>query len=90
MPALSFHEAVPGHHMQIALNQENPNQTLWNKFGYRTSAYSEGWALYAERLAIEAGLINDPFEMIGSLQSELFRAARLVIDTGGASCKKMD
>ena len=82
MPALSFHEAVPGHHMQIALNQENPNQTLWNKFGYRTSAYSEGWALYAERLAIEAGLINDPFEMIGSLQSELFRAARLVIDTG--------
>ena len=55
MPALSFHEAVPGHHMQIALNQENPNQTLWNKFGYRTSAYSEGWALYAERLAIEAG-----------------------------------
>jgi uncharacterized protein (DUF885 family) len=73
---------VPGHHMQIALNQENPNQTLWNKFGYRTSAYSEGWALYAERLAIEAGLINDPFEMIGSLQSELFRAARLVIDTG--------
>ena len=82
MPALSFHEAVPGHHMQIALNQENPNQTLWNKFGYRTSAYTEGWALYAERLAIEAGLINDPFEMIGSLQSELFRAARLVIDTG--------
>ena len=82
MPALSFHEAVPGHHMQIALNQENTSQTLWNKFGYRTSAYTEGWALYAERLAIEAGLINDPFEMIGSLQSELFRAARLVVDTG--------
>ena len=82
MPALSFHEAVPGHHLQIALNQENQNQTLWNKFGYRTSAFSEGWALYAERLAVEAGLIKDPYEMIGSLQSELFRAARLVVDTG--------
>ena len=82
MPALSFHEAVPGHHLQIALNQENQNQTLWNKFGYRTSAFSEGWAVYAERLAVEAGLIKDPYEMIGSLQSELFRAARLVVDTG--------
>ncbi len=82
MPALSFHEAVPGHHLQIALNQENENQTLWNKFGYRTSAFTEGWALYAERLSIEAGLIKDPYEMIGSLQSELFRAARLVVDTG--------
>ena len=82
MPALSFHEAVPGHHLQRALNQENQNQTLWNKFGYRTSAFSEGWALYAERLAVEAGLIKDPYEMIGSLQSELFRAARLVVDTG--------
>ena len=82
MPALSFHEAVPGHHLQIALNQENQNQTLWNIFGYRTSAFSEGWALYAERLAVEAGLIKDPYEMIGSLQSELFRAARLVVDTG--------
>ena len=82
MPALSFHEAVPGHHLQIALNQENQNQTLWNKFGYRTSAFSEGRALYAERLAVEAGLIKDPYEMIGSLQSELFRAARLVVDTG--------
>ena len=82
MPALSFHEAVPGHHLQIALNQENQNQTLWNKFGYRTSAFSEGWALYAERLAVEAGLLRDPYEQIGSLQSELFRAARLVVDTG--------
>ena len=87
MPALSFHEAVPGHHLQIALNQENQNQTLWNKFGYRTSAFSEGWALYAERLAVEAGLIKDPYEMIGSLQSELFRAARLVVDTGLLSKK---
>ena len=82
MPALSFHEAVPGHHLQIALNQENTNQTLWNKFGYTTSAFTEGWALYAERLAIEAGLVTDPYDMIGSLQSELFRAARLVVDTG--------
>lgn len=82
MPALSFHEAIPGHHFQNALNQENKNQTVWKKFGYRTSAYGEGWALYAERLAIEIGLVADPYEMIGSLQSELFRAVRLVIDTG--------
>ena len=82
MPALSFHEAVPGHHLQIALNQENTNQTLWNKFGYTTSAFTEGWALYAERLAIEAGLVTDPYDLIGSLQSELFRAVRLVVDTG--------
>jgi len=82
MPALSFHEAIPGHHFQNALNQENQNQTIWKKLGYRTSAFGEGWALYAERLAIEAGLINDPYEMIGSLQSELFRAVRLVVDTG--------
>ena len=82
MPALSFHEAIPGHHFQNALNQENVNQTIWKKLGYRTSAFGEGWALYAERLAIEANLINDPYEMIGSLQSELFRAVRLVVDTG--------
>lgn len=82
MPALSFHEAIPGHHFQNALNQENQNQTVWKKFGYRTSAFGEGWALYAERLAVEIGLVNDPYEMIGSLQSELFRAVRLVIDTG--------
>ncbi|MBL6693461.1 MAG: DUF885 domain-containing protein [SAR86 cluster bacterium] len=82
MPALSFHEAIPGHHFQNALNQENQNQTIWKKLGYRTSAFGEGWALYSERLAIEAGLINDPYEMIGSLQSELFRAVRLVVDTG--------
>ena len=62
--------------------QENQNQTIWKKLGYRTSAFGEGWALYAERLAIEADLINDPYEMIGSLQSELFRAVRLVVDTG--------
>ena len=82
MPALSFHEAIPGHHFQNALNQENQNQTVWKKFGYRTSAFGEGWALYAERLAVEIGLVTDPYEMIGSLQSELFRAVRLVIDTG--------
>ncbi len=58
------------------------NQTLWNKFGYTTSAFTEGWALYAEKLAVEAGLVPDPYDRIGSLQSELFRAARLVVDTG--------
>ena len=87
MPALSFHEAVPGHHFQNALNIENSTQTLWKKFGYGTSAYGEGWALYAERLAIEIGLVEDPYDLIGSLQSELFRAVRLVIDTGMHSKK---
>ena len=77
-----YKRQVPGHHLQIALNQENTNQTLWNKFGYTTSAFTEGWALYAERLAIESGLVTDPYDMIVSLQSELFRAVRLVVDTG--------
>ena len=82
MRTLTYHEATPGHHHQIAHSLENEDLTLYRRFGYRTSAFAEGWALYAERLAVEAGLIKDPYEMIGSLQSELFRAARLVVDTG--------
>jgi len=82
MRTLAFHEAIPGHHLQVALNLENESLSLYRRFGYRTSAFSEGWALYAERLALEAGLAEDPYDELGVLQSELFRAVRLVVDTG--------
>ena len=82
MRTLAFHEAIPGHHLQVALNLENENLSLYRRFGYGTSAFSEGWALYAERLALEAGLAEDSYDELGVLQSELFRAVRLVVDTG--------
>jgi uncharacterized protein (DUF885 family) len=56
MRTLTFHEAVPGHHFQIALNQENEDLTMYRKMGYRTSAFTEGWALYSEQLAVEVGM----------------------------------
>ena len=82
MMALTLHEAIPGHHMQIALNQENENLTLYRKQGYGTSAFSEGWALYAEKLSMEVGVGRDLYDELGILQSEIFRAVRLVVDTG--------
>ena len=82
MRTLAFHEAIPGHHFQNALNLENEDLSLYRKHGYGTSAFSEGWALYAERLALEMGLVENPFDELGVLQSELFRAVRLVVDTG--------
>ena len=82
MRTLAFHEAIPGHHLQVALNLENENLSLYRRFGYGTSAFSEGWALYSEILALEAGLAEDPYDELGVLQSELFRAVRLVVDTG--------
>ena len=82
MKTLAYHEATPGHHHQIAHSMENDELTLYRRFGYRTSAFSEGWALYAEQLALEAGLAPDPYDELGILQSEIFRAVRLVVDTG--------
>ena len=82
MRTLTFHEAVPGHHFQIALNQENEDLTLYRKLGYRTSAYTEGWALYSEQLAVEVGMTKNLYDELGVLQSEMFRANRLVVDTG--------
>ena len=82
MKTLTYHEATPGHHHQIAHSLENESLTLYRRFGYGTSAFSEGWALYAERLALEAGLAPDPYDELGILQSEIFRAVRLVVDTG--------
>jgi len=82
LPTLTYHEAVPGHHFQIALQQEKPDTPLLMKvMGF--SAYSEGWGLYSEQLADEIGAYeNDPFGQIGYLQSLMFRAARLVVDSG--------
>ena len=82
MKTLAYHEATPGHHHQIAHSMENEKLTLYRNFGYRTSAFSEGWALYSEQLALEAGLAPDLYDELGILQSEIFRAVRLVVDTG--------
>lgn len=82
LPTLSYHEGVPGHHLQISLTQESKDIPLIRKLG-GFSAYSEGWALYSESLADEAGVYQgSPLGRAGMLQSYLFRAARLVVDTG--------
>ena len=80
LPSLTYHEGVPGHHLQISLSQESKDIPTLRKIG-GFSAYSEGWALYSEQLADELGGYNG-IESAGYLQSFLFRAARLVIDTG--------
>src|SRR5437868_3374483 len=82
LPTLSYHEGVPGHHLQISISQESKDIPTLRKVG-GFSAYSEGWALYAEQVADELGVYaNDPLGRVGFLQSFLFRAARLVVDTG--------
>lgn len=82
LPTLCYHEGVPGHHLQISIAQESRDIPTIRKLGF-FSAYSEGWALYAEELADELGVYTgDPLGRAGFLQSFLFRAARLVVDTG--------
>ena len=81
MRTLAYHEAVPGHHYQIATQRELEGVPEFRKqTGF--TAYSEGWALYAERVAWEMGFQDDPYDNIGRLQAELFRGVRLVVDTG--------
>ena len=81
MRTLAYHEAIPGHHFQIAIAQELEGLPLIRRMAPFT-AYAEGWALYAERVAWEAGFQKDPYDNIGRLRAELFRAVRLVVDTG--------
>lgn len=81
MRTLAYHEGIPGHHFQIAIQQELTGVPIFRKV-LPFTAYAEGWALYSERLAWEAGFQKAPLDNLGRLQAEMFRAVRLVVDTG--------
>ena len=81
MPSLTFHEAIPGHHFQIAIQQERRDNRIFKALLFFTG-FGEGWALYAEALAKEQGWFDDDHQRIANLMSLLFRAVRLVVDTG--------
>jgi uncharacterized protein (DUF885 family) len=79
MESLFLHEAIPGHHYQISLQQENADLPEFRKFAWYGS-YGEGWALYTESLGSELGLYTDPYQKMGGLGDEMHRAVRLVVD----------
>ncbi|MEM7083109.1 MAG: DUF885 domain-containing protein [Pseudomonadota bacterium] len=81
MEALAYHEGIPGHHMQIAIAQELEGVPKFRKYG-RYTAYTEGWGLYSEYIPKEMGFYQDPYSDFGRLAMELWRACRLVVDTG--------
>lgn len=81
MESLFLHEAIPGHHYQISLQQENEKLPKFRRFSWY-GAYGEGWALYAESLGKELGLYTDPYQYMGALGDEMHRAVRLVVDVG--------
>jgi uncharacterized protein (DUF885 family) len=81
IPALTLHEGAPGHHTQLALAQEQADQPPFRRFDY-ISAYGEGWGLYSEKLGLEMDIYETPYEHFGRLTYEMWRACRLVIDTG--------
>jgi uncharacterized protein (DUF885 family) len=80
--AVAYHEGVPGHHMQLSVQQQLTGLPKFRLHGLGFNAYTEGWALYAEQLGKEVGFYQDPVSDYGRLSSELFRAVRLVVDTG--------
>jgi uncharacterized protein (DUF885 family) len=80
--AIAYHEGIPGHHMQLSVQQQLTGLPKFRLHGLGFTAYSEGWALYAEELGKEVGFYQDPVSDYGRLSSELFRAVRLVVDTG--------
>ena len=79
--AVSYHEGIPGHHLQIALGQEMTGVPAFRTQSYYT-AFTEGWALYSERLGKEIGFYQDPYSDYGRLEADVWRAIRLVVDTG--------
>lgn len=82
LEALAHHEGIPGHHMQIAIAQELKGLPKFRRFGVRYTAYTEGWGLYSELTPKEIGMYQDPYSDFGRLSLELWRAGRLVVDTG--------
>jgi uncharacterized protein (DUF885 family) len=80
--AIAYHEGIPGHHLQFSIAQELPDLLPFRKYGVYYNSYAEGWAFYSERLGKDVGFYQDPYSDYGRLEDEMWRAVRLVVDTG--------